>query len=78
MAEDTGKSTGFRVRPKVVTALALLVLAVVFTLQNTALTSVNFLFWKFSASTALMIFIVLLAGIVSGWFLSSYYRLVRK
>jgi len=47
--------------------IALLLLTVVFTLQNTEIVTINFLFWKLSISRALMIFILLIIGILIGW-----------
>jgi uncharacterized integral membrane protein len=46
--------------------LALLLLIVVFTLQNAEVVTVNFLIWRLSVSRALMVFIVLIIGIVVG------------
>lgn len=47
--------------------LALVLLIVLFTVQNAAVVTINFLFWEFSVSRALMIFFVLIIGIIIGW-----------
>ena len=47
--------------------LGLLVLVVVFTVQNVEVVEIRFLFWKLEMSRALMIFGVLVGGILIGW-----------
>lgn len=54
--------------------LALLLVVIVFTLQNTDVVTVHFLFWKVAVSRALMIFTVLVAGIVVGLALAGLAR----
>jgi len=54
--------------------LALLLLVIVFTLQNTDVVTVHFLFWKLVVSRALMIFIVLVTGILVGLALAGLAR----
>jgi uncharacterized integral membrane protein len=51
--------------------MALLLAVVVFTLQNTESISIRFLFWQFSLSRALMLFLVLGIGILLGFLLGS-------
>ena len=53
-------------KAKVVFALILVLLVVVFTLQNTEVVEINFVFWHFAMSRALLIFIVLGVGILIG------------
>ncbi len=57
---------------KLYTGLALMILVVIFTLQNVEVVQVNFLIWDFSISRALMIFLVLSIGILIGWFTAKY------
>jgi len=52
---------------KLLLALALLVLVLIFILQNTAIVDINFLVWKFSLSRGLLVLIVLLVGVLVGW-----------
>ncbi|MBD3392233.1 MAG: DUF1049 domain-containing protein [Chitinivibrionales bacterium] len=51
---------------KFVLSFLLMLLVVIFTLQNTHVTQINFIFWHFSLSRALLIFIVLGIGIALG------------
>ncbi|MBU4262804.1 MAG: LapA family protein [Proteobacteria bacterium] len=55
-------------------AMALLLGVIIFTLQNTEMISIRFLFWQFSLSRALMLFLVLGIGILLGFLLGSYRR----
>ena len=47
-------------------------MAVIFIAQNAAVVEIGFLYWRFSLSSALLIFFTLLMGFVLGWFLHSY------
>ncbi|MEW6519750.1 MAG: LapA family protein [Thermodesulfobacteriota bacterium] len=53
-------------------AMALLLGVVVFTLQNTEMITIRFLFWQFSLSRALMLFLVLGIGVLLGFLLGTY------
>jgi uncharacterized integral membrane protein len=44
----------------------------IFIFQNIETADIRFLFWTFPVSRALMLFIIILIGIVIGWFLNSY------
>ncbi len=46
-------------------------LIVVFTLQNTASVSVDFLFWSLTLSRALLVFLLIVIGTGFGWLLRS-------
>ena len=65
---------------KITLVVMLVVLALVFVLQNIPAVSVSFLFWDISMSRAVLIFFSLLIGFVIGWFLNSYlsYRKDKK
>jgi uncharacterized integral membrane protein len=65
---------------KITLVVVLVVLALIFLLQNIAAVSVSFLFWDISMSRAVLIFFSLLIGFVIGWFLNSYlsYRKDKK
>jgi putative membrane protein len=54
--------------------LVLLLLVLVFIVQNAAVVTVKFLFWDFTVSRALMVFFVLAAGIGVGLALPSLLR----
>ena len=58
---------------KLYTGLSLLILVVIFTIQNAEVVQINFLIWDFSMSRALMIFLVLSIGILVGWFAARHY-----
>lgn len=53
---------------KLYTGITLLILVVIFTLQNVEIVQISFLIWSFPISRALMIFLVLSVGILIGWF----------
>lgn len=59
---------------KMYVSLALLLLTVIFTVQNAAVVTVNFLFWKLEISRALLIFFLLVIGVIIGWFSHSHYQ----
>jgi len=63
---------------KMLGIIILLLGVVLFTLQNTEQVQVHFLFWQFSASRALMLFIVLAIGFFSGWLTKSLQDRYRK
>jgi uncharacterized integral membrane protein len=52
-------------------ALAITVLLVVFILQNTTDVEIRFLFWSLGMSRALMVILLIAAGVVIGWAASS-------
>ena len=47
--------------------LMLLLLLVIFTTQNYELVKIQFLFWSFKTSRAIVIFATLFIGIIIGW-----------
>jgi uncharacterized integral membrane protein len=63
---------------RLVLGLVLMIAVVIFTLQNTDIVSIRFLFWQLSLSRALMIFVLLGAGIIIGWIAGSLRRGIRK
>ena len=62
---------------KLILILMLTSLAVTFIAQNVAVVEINFLIWKASMSSALLIFFTLVLGFVLGWF-NHGYVLYRK
>lgn len=52
--------------------LVLASLAIVFVIQNVAVVEVHFLFWSFSMSLALFVFLLFAIGVIVGWLLHSY------
>ena len=59
---------------RLILGLTIVLLVVIFTLQNTEVVWINFLFWHFSMSRVVMIFMLLAAGILIGWLLHSLTR----
>jgi uncharacterized integral membrane protein len=51
--------------------IILLLLVVIFTLQNTEQVNISFLLWHITLSRALMIFLVLATGLLAGWILGT-------
>ena len=52
-------------------------LMILFTVQNLGAVTVRMLFWQFSMSQALLIFIVLASGIVLGWMMAGWFHWQR-
>ncbi|VAX29217.1 hypothetical protein MNBD_IGNAVI01-331 [hydrothermal vent metagenome] len=61
---------------KLSSLLILIVIATIFLIQNTQVVQINLLFWNLSMSTAIMVVMLLVIGILIGWFLKGY--LVHK
>jgi len=57
---------------KLIAGIALLLLLVIFTVQNASVVTINFFFWQYTISRALMIFFVLAVGIIIGLILGSH------
>jgi uncharacterized integral membrane protein len=53
-------------------------LAVVLAVQNVETVSYTFLAWTVTAPRAIVLLVVLVAGILVGWFLSAVPRIFRK
>lgn len=53
--------------------LILLLLLVIFTAQNYEIVKIQFLFWSFQTSRAIVIFTTLIVGILIGW-ISSFIK----
>lgn len=68
---NTGNGKGITNR-KLFLGLALIGLIVLFTLQNTAVIELRFLFWKISMSRSLMVFFLVALGFSAGWLLSNW------
>lgn len=52
---------------KIIAAVVLAVLVVVFVLQNTEPVGVEFLLWTWTASRAFVLLVVFLVGVAVGW-----------
>ena len=61
------KKGGKAVKPRIIIILLLVILAIVFIVQNTHVVSVDFLFLKFQMSQIIMIVLMLLIGFFIGY-----------
>jgi uncharacterized integral membrane protein len=59
---------------KIYIALSLLGLVLLFVLQNMQVVSIRFLFWQFSLSRALLVLVIFLLGLLSGYLATSFTR----
>ena len=64
-------------RFKVFLAVLLTAAVLIFAVQNTTVVEVRLLFWTVATSRALMLLIVLLAGVVLGWIAHAQARRLR-
>jgi uncharacterized integral membrane protein len=65
-------SPGILMNPKLVTVVSLIVLTLLFVLQNAAVVELRFLIWTVAMSRALMVFLRVLIGIGIGWLLRGH------
>ena len=63
---------------KLAISLVLALLAFVFITQNTETVQVRVLLWSIEMSLVLLVFIMLAAGAIIGWFLNSYLRFTSR
>lgn len=64
-------------KAKLITGLTAILLIVIFAVQNYEVVQVNFLFWSFSMSRAVMIFILLAIGFLAGFILKGFSSISR-
>lgn len=57
---------------RLILAIILGSMAVIFIAQNAAVVEIGFLYWRASMSSAVLLFFTLMTGFVLGWFLRSY------
>ena len=62
---------------KLITTVALLLFVITFMVQNAAVVEIRLLFWVLDMPRSLLVFMLLVIGIVIGWFLRAMYRLTR-
>lgn len=63
---------------KLLIAIFLFVLVMIFALQNAAIVEIQLLFWEVAFPRSLLIFMMLLIGIAIGWFARSIFRISRS
>ncbi|MDH3442199.1 MAG: LapA family protein [Gammaproteobacteria bacterium] len=66
------------VKWKILFSVVLIVLVMIFAVQNAAEVGIRLLFWEVTFPRSLLIFMMLLIGIVIGWILRSSFRIARK
>jgi len=63
---------------KLTVTLVLFLLVMIFAVQNAAMVEIRLLFWQVTFPRSLLIFMMLLTGIIIGWFGRSLYRIARR
>lgn len=58
--------------------IVLIVLVMIFAIQNSAIVEIRLLFWEVALPRSLLIFMMLFIGIVIGWFTRSMFRIARS
>jgi uncharacterized integral membrane protein len=54
--------------------LVLLLILVIFSVQNYGVVKIQFLFWSFRTSRAIMFFVTLMLGVIIGWITAFLFR----
>lgn len=62
---------------KLLITTALFILVMVFAVQNAAVVEIRLFFWEVAFPRSLLIIMMLLIGIVIGWFARSMFRVMR-
>ncbi len=63
---------------KMYLTLGLLILLVIFTVQNATVVPLTFLFWKMEISRALLIFFAFIIGMIVGWLSRNHMQHIRQ
>ena len=63
---------------KFLITILLFVLVMIFAVQNAAMVEIQLLFWEVAFPRSLLIFMMLLIGIIIGWFARSIFRISRS
>lgn len=63
---------------KIAVGLIIAFFVMIFIVQNVAVVEVRFLFWSIAMSRALLMTILLVAGIVIGWLIGSLGRMKKR
>lgn len=63
---------------KLVITTGLILLVMIFAIQNAATVEIKLLFWDVALPRSLLIFMMLLIGVIIGWFLRSVFRILKK
>lgn len=65
-------------KTKLVVSGGLILLVMIFAVQNSATVDIRLLFWDVAFPRSLLIFMMLLIGVVIGWFLRSVFRILKR
>lgn len=63
---------------KLTITLVLFLFVMIFAVQNAAMVEIRLLFWEVTFPRSLLIFMMLLIGMIIGWFGRSLYRISRR
>ena len=63
---------------KLIIILFLILVAALFLVQNTQVVDIRIIFWTYSMSVSIVIVLMLIVGILIGWFLRSYISYKNK
>ena len=63
---------------RLILVLILSALVLTFIIQNVTVVEIRFLFWSVQMSRSLMILMLLIIGIIIGWFLHGHFRITKK
>jgi len=63
---------GGKMKPKVIIILILLVLSLIFVIQNTTIVEVQLFFWKISMARIIMLSFLLLVGFIIGYLVAKF------
>jgi uncharacterized integral membrane protein len=63
---------------KFLVTILLFVMVMIFAVQNAAIVEIKLLFWEVAFPRSLLIFMMLLIGIIIGWFARSIFTVSRK
>lgn len=62
----------------IILAVIIILIVAVFSVQNAAPAAISFLFWRFDASLAIVIFLSVFAGLIIGVTIMSWFRIKRS
>lgn len=63
---------------KLAITIFLLIFVIVFLIQNAAIVEIKFLFWNVAVPRSLLVVMLLLIGMIVGWFVRAMYRISRN
>lgn len=64
-------------KTRLIATVVLILVVVIFLIQNAAVVEIRLLFWEIAIPRSLLIVVMLLIGILIGWFARAMYRITR-